>query len=461
MNVKKLVKFIKAGESAHLEFKESFGDAVTESLAAMANASGGKVFVGVRDNGTVCGVGINKATIASWINDIKMKTSPALFPEVEITVINRANVAVFSIKDVPVKPVSTKGKCFIRRGSSNHLMSIPEIADMYLKTYNLSWDSLIDADKTPADLSPEKVEKFRRLLEKQAAVSVHDDSFTLLKKFFLLKDDRKLTFAASLLFCAKPPANASIHAVRFKGIDKNESIEDFYIQNDLVAETDLLMDFILRNIRKGVRKVPAVKQLTHEPVWQYPPDALRELVVNLVIHRDYRSAAPSCVFIFDDRIEMWNAGEMPKGLSLDKLQSGDYAPSARNPLLTRAFKEIGLIENIGSGLQEVCRLFAGANLPLLSIETAASGTRIVIRSAAEYTERYTEKYTETLSRSEIAVLRLAGEDARITQTEMARKAGLSLQGIKKIAAGLKKKGLLHRIGPDKGGHWEALSRGTG
>ncbi|MCX5792565.1 MAG: hypothetical protein NTY45_10210 [Elusimicrobia bacterium] len=71
---------------------------------------------------------------------------------------------------------------------------------------------------------------------------------------------------------------------------------------------------------------------------------------------EFPNAAPACVFVFDDRIEMWNAGEMPKDLSLDKLQSGNYTPSARNPLLIRVFKEIGLIENLGSGLQKVCRL---------------------------------------------------------------------------------------------------------
>ena len=373
------------------------------------------------------------------------------------------------VKDVPVKPVSTKGKCFIRRANSNHLMSIPEIADMYLKTYNLSWDSLIDADKTPADLSSKKVEHFRQLLEKQAAVSVLDDSFALLKKFSLLKDDRKLTFAASLLFCSKAPANASIHAVRFKGMDKNESVEDFYIQDDLVAETDVLMEFILRNIKKGVRKVPAVKQLTHETVWQYPPDALRELVINLIIHRDYRNASPSCVFVFDDRIEMWNAGEMPKGLSLDKIQSGDYAPYTKNPLLTRVFKEIGLIENLGSGLKEVCRLLKDAGLPLPSIEIVASGTRIVIHSASGYPEGSEKKVGENLSKSEKSkvksnekgkekssekVIRLMAENSIITTQEIAQSLGLSLAGIEKIIRILKQKGHLRRVGPDKGGHWE-------
>ncbi|HBA59659.1 MAG TPA: hypothetical protein DCZ92_02315 [Elusimicrobia bacterium] len=448
MHVKELEKLISIGESAHVEFKESFGEAVIETLVAMANAGGGKVLVGLRDNGTVCGVGGGKPNIASWINDIKMKTSPALFPDIDLASIQHASIAVFSIKDVPVKPVATKGKCFIRRGSSNHLMGIQEIADMYLKTYNLSWDSLIDDDKSPKDLSSKKIEHFRQLLEKQAAVSVHEDSFTLLKKFSLLKEDRKLTYAASLLFCTKPPASAAIHAVRFKGVDKNESVEDYYIQEDLVAETDSLMAFILRSIKKGVRKVSALKQLTHEPVWEYPPDALRELVVNLVIHRDYRGAAPACVFVFDDRIEMWNAGEMPKGLSLDKLQSGDYEPSARNPLLTRVFKEIGLIENLGSGLQKVCRLLKSADLPLPFIEPLASGTRIVICSAARHLET-TEKMSEK-------ILAFIKADQFISAAGLARRMGVTSRTIERALAELRTCGKIKRIGPDKGGHWEVI-----
>jgi len=158
------------------------------------------------------------------------------------------------------------------------------------------------------------------------------------------------------------------------------------------------------------------------------------------------------VFIFDDRIEMWNSGEMPKGLSLDKLQSGDYEPSARNPLLTRVFKEIGLIENLGSGLHKVCRLLKDAGLALPSIESLASGTRIVIRSTVEYPE----KYPVNISKSEAAVLKVIVGRPRITREQIAQKTGLSLPAIKKIVFRLKKKELLRRIGPDKGGHWKVV-----
>ncbi len=218
MNTRDLTNLVAAGESHTMEFKESFSDAVVEALVGMANANGGKVLVGVRDDHTLCGHRFHKTGIAAWLNDIKMKTSPALFPEVEILTVRNSAIAIFSIKDVPVKPISTKGKCFIRRGNSNHLMSIQEIADMYLKTYNLSWDSFVDSDKTPADLSLKKIDRFRELLEKQAAVTVPDDPLTLLRKFSLLKNERDITFAASLLFPANPPANTAIHEQRRPGL---------------------------------------------------------------------------------------------------------------------------------------------------------------------------------------------------------------------------------------------------
>ena len=84
MDIKDLKALIAAGESQTVEFKESFGDVVIETLVAMANASGGKILIGIRDDGSVCGIAPGKPNVASWVNDIKMKTSPALFPAIEV-----------------------------------------------------------------------------------------------------------------------------------------------------------------------------------------------------------------------------------------------------------------------------------------------------------------------------------------------------------------------------------------
>ncbi|MCX5792567.1 MAG: winged helix-turn-helix transcriptional regulator [Elusimicrobia bacterium] len=168
------------------------------------------------------------------------------------------------------------------------------------------------------------------------------------------------------------------------------------------------------------------------------------------------NAAPACVFVFDDRIEMWNAGEMPKDLSLDKLQSGNYTPSARNPLL----------ENLGSGLQKVCRLLTGAGLPLPAIEAMASGTRIVVRSEnrekvlekvpEKVPEKVTVKVPGKVTANQTRILLELTSTPRITTKELACIIGISERKIKENISKLKAKALVKRIGPDKGGHWEVV-----
>jgi len=475
MQAAELLRLIKDGESSVLEFKESFGDGVIETLAAMANSGGGRVLAGVTDAGVICGVAWSQQGAAAWLNEVKQKTSPSLYPDLHFLRAGDSRVAVFTIKEVPIKPVSMRGRCLARRGAANHLMSLQEIADMYLKTYNLSWDSLPDPGKSTSDLASAKVERFRNLLEKQAAAALPEDSFTLLKKFSLLREEKAPTFAASLLFGKTTPLSAAVHAVRFKGTDKEESSEDFYIQEDLVSEIELIMAFMLGNIKRGVKKAPVSRQLTHDPVWQYPPEALRELVINLVVHRDYHNGSPSCVFIFDDRIEMWNPGEMPKGLSLDKIQSGDYAPSARNPLITRVFKEIGLIENIGSGLHSVFTMIKKHGGPPPAIDSVSAGTRIVLRSAAAAgrelavgsqkgsqknslkatNEKTAKSSLKSSQKSSQKILKLIKSDPHISIAELASLLGISDRGVKNVLESLKKAGLVKRIGPDRGGHWRA------
>lgn len=81
-------------------------------------------------------------------------------------------------------------------------------------------------------------------------------------------------------------------------------------------------------------------------------DAVREVVLNAIIHRDYTSSSDSIVKIFDDRIEIYNPGRLPAGLTVEKLLKGDYRSSVRNRKIADMFKEVGLVEKYGSGIKE-------------------------------------------------------------------------------------------------------------
>jgi ATP-dependent DNA helicase RecG len=95
-------------ETTQVEFKNSFNDGVIETLVAFSNAQGGKIYIGVSDKGEITEIQIGKETIQNWINEIKVKTLPSIIPDIELQPVNNKTIAIISVIDYPIKPVSFK-----------------------------------------------------------------------------------------------------------------------------------------------------------------------------------------------------------------------------------------------------------------------------------------------------------------------------------------------------------------
>ncbi len=132
---------ISQGENEQTEFKQSFNRQAIETLVAFANSKGGQVVLGVTDKGTVNGIDITPESIQNWQNEIKSKTEPAIFPDIEEIQIEDKIIVVISVPEYPVKPIAFQGRYFVRKNNSNHLLSVNEINDAYLQSMQLSWDS--------------------------------------------------------------------------------------------------------------------------------------------------------------------------------------------------------------------------------------------------------------------------------------------------------------------------------
>ena len=141
MKNKDLINIMEQGENEQIEFKASFGKEAIETIVAFANTLGGKIIVGINDLGVPIGLELSPETIQKWLNQIKHSTSPAVIPDIENSKINGNNIAVITVNEYPVKPVSFKGKYYKRIKNSNHQMMPSEISDMYLQGLNLSWDA--------------------------------------------------------------------------------------------------------------------------------------------------------------------------------------------------------------------------------------------------------------------------------------------------------------------------------
>ena len=172
------------GEGARLEFKSNFQKEVVETLAAFANTRGGSILVGVSDNGQILGLVIQPETVQGWVNQCKQNTSPSVIPDIDLIEVDGKTVAVVSIGEYPVKPVSCKGRYFKRVGNANHQMSATEISDAHIKLINSSWDYHPDPEHGIETISASKVQTFAE------AISVHAPFDAVLEKFELVRQGR-------------------------------------------------------------------------------------------------------------------------------------------------------------------------------------------------------------------------------------------------------------------------------
>ncbi len=368
----KILETITQGESQTVEFKSSFQKEVIESVVAFANAKGGKVFIGVSDKGDIVGIELTQESLQNWINQIKQNTSPSVIPDMEVVEIDDKQIVVIDVKEYPVKPVSYKNRYLTRRQNSNHIMSMEEIANEYLKTKNSSWDYYVDNRQSFSDISLGKVEQFIQTIERHFGKKFYDTPMQVLQKYGLVINDR-ITFGAYLLFSKDFNTLSGIQAGRFK--TSTDIIDSISLNTDLFTEIDELIVFL----RKHFMVEYIITGNPHrEERYDYPLDAIREIVLNMIVHRDYRDSSDSIIKIFDNRIEFFNPGDLYDDLTIEELQNNNYISKTRNKLIALMFKECGLIEKYGSGIERIKRLCTKHHIPNPKFEEMQKGFRVTI-----------------------------------------------------------------------------------
>jgi ATP-dependent DNA helicase RecG len=135
---------------------------------------------------------------------------------------------------------------------------------------------------------------------------------------------------------------------RFKS--ETTIIDNLSLNTDILSEIETIIEFIKKHLM--VEFIITGKP-DREERYDYPPEALREIVINMIVHRDYRDSGDSIIKIFDDKIEFFNPGGLFADITIEKLKSGDYVSRTRNKLLANMLKEYGLIEKYGSGIKRV------------------------------------------------------------------------------------------------------------
>jgi ATP-dependent DNA helicase RecG len=208
---------------------------------------------------------------------------------------------------------------------------LSEISDLHLKTFNSSWDNYINHEHSLESISVDKVIAFISKCNTDREVVIQDDPLTVLTKFELIKAS-SITNACFLLFSKEEIFSATIELGRFS---TPTSIKDgLTLRTDLFTEVEDILNFVKKHINK---EYIISGDPRHEERWQYPLPAIREIVINMIVHRDYMHYGDSSVKIYNDRIEFFNPGSLPEGISVQQLLGGNYVSQARNKKIVSIF----------------------------------------------------------------------------------------------------------------------------
>jgi len=432
-------------ESDTVEFKESFDREAVVTAGAFANTRGGTIFIGMTDRGNVVGTLIGTESLRGWANTISQSTEPRLIPEMEELTCEGKPVVAIRIKENPLKPVSVRGRCYRRVGTSNRAMQPHEIAEMHLQSIGSSWDLTTTLKTTLADLDPAKVADYVKKANETGRRSIAPDESpqTVLEKIGLVQDS-KPTWAALLLF-GKDPQRFLSQAIMHCGLfntDEISVLDDRMVMGTIIEQVNDAMEFIRKNIRVAF-------VMTGEPerkqVWDYPVEALREAVINAVCHRDYTISSSVEIRILRESLKVWSPGRLAPGITLPELFTS-HASVLRNKGIAQVLYDIGWIERWGSGIQKMRSASAEAGLPE-PVFQEDQGFSVIFRK-----DVFNRDYLVRAGLSErlISAVLYARENGKITNADYQRIADVSAATARRDLKDLVDKNILDMKGVRKG-----------
>jgi len=333
------------GEGSMLEYKESFSSSLARELVAFANSAGGKILIGVRDDGAIAGVH-DSNDLRAKVQDIARNCDPP----VKVLVEPLGKVVVVHVRESENKPVQCREGFFWRQGAGTQKLSRDEIRDFFRSEGSVRFDLAVCRKfRYPRDFDREKYDAWVResgLTHRGRVedVLVNIEAAERVAGRLLLRN-------AGVLFFAKDVRHffpqAYVTCLLAKGRDKADILDRKDFCGGVVSDIEESLRFIERNTRTAYR----IEKLRREEVPEYPMRALREAITNAVMHRDYFEAGANVfVEIYDDRIEVSNPGGLPKGLTPAELGTRSVR---RNPLIADLLHRIAFIEKAGTGIRRM------------------------------------------------------------------------------------------------------------
>ena len=449
-------------ESQHTEWKETWRDDYLRWVCGFANAQGGRLLLGVNDQGLV--VGLSDAL--KLLEDLPNKVRDLLGIVVDVNLHAQGDLSYIElVVQAYPNPISYRGHYYMRSGSTLQELKGAALDRFLLGRQGRTWDGVPLPQFGLTDVSAQAMARFRQLAQRSGRLDVEtlaESDAQLLDKL-RLKDGAYYKRATSLLFAADPQrfvTGAFVKVGYFES--QTELLYHDEVEGDLFHQVKNTLDLLMTKYLKAVISYEGIVRVETFPV---PREALREALLNALVHRDYAVTAPVQIRVYEDRLRIWNPAVLPEGWTMDTLL-GSHSSSPYNPAIANAFFRAGEIEAWGRGVERIfaaCEA-AGTPKPVLSydpydmwlefafdeayLKALGAGRKLVAKVTPEV-EAQVEAQVEWTA-TELSILR-ACQDQPCSSQQLVQAAGYSQRtgNFKRAMDRLLARGLIGYTVPDK------------
>jgi ATP-dependent DNA helicase RecG len=337
-------------EGQNLDWKEKWNDDFLNSICAFANTDGGGLLIGKRDSdGAIVGVD-NPAKLVSDLPK-KIISSMAIIADVVRETIEGKDCVRIIVNPYP-NAISCKGNYYIRSGSNTIKLTGHALDEFLLRKQGRSWDGIVIPDVTVEDLDIVAFRDFRKMAVRSKRLTEKDVDITdaeLVDNLNLSTKDG-LKRAAILLFHENPEKwvfGANVKIGYFE--TDSELLYQDEVTGSIISMADKVIDLLYSKYFKGFIRYEGIQRIDDFPI---PKEAMREAVLNAIVHRDYSTNVAIQIKVFPDRVIIWNDGTPPADFSLEKLLS-THSSAPHNPMIANAFFRSGQIEAWGRGIDKI------------------------------------------------------------------------------------------------------------
>ena len=366
MDALELLELIGLGETSTVQFKRQLEspDKLAAEMCAFANSAGGRILIGVENDGSIRGLdsGVIRSLNSQIANIATNNIREPLFPTAHVVKVEEKAVLVVEIRESEAKPHFDKnGAIWVKSmGDKRRVTSREELRRLFQDAHVFSTDELPIVRSTPEDLDGDV---FAGFYERQFGHSVDDTGIPLAQLLSNLNvcQDEHLTLAGLLIFARAPQRfrpEILTKAVSIPGDDETavEYLDSEDLDGTLPDQLAKAKAFLRRNLVKEQKD----QSFNTEGEWEIPEQALEELLVNMLVHRNYFISAPQKLLIFRNRIELHSPGMLPNRLTVDQIKAGTSIP--RNPILQSLASKIMPYRGIGTGIRRALELYPNMKL---------------------------------------------------------------------------------------------------